>query len=241
MENIVNINSNKKRSNNFSSADIDLLMELIMKNKHIIENKKTDRVHWTEKTAAWESIANEFNSKSGSHYRSSIVLKTKYENLKKRTKQNFASEKRKLYQTGGGPQEINTDVLDKTILDLLGDQAQGLPSVYDNAIENEKHEETLIEQPEVKENQSPGSVNLTNDAKTKNIYASRKSTVLTARKRNLTGDKWQELAEEKCKLARLQQDKQALEIVQMKEVHEKKMLILDAELEKIKKEVSRMH
>ncbi|XP_055904672.1 uncharacterized protein LOC129940376 [Eupeodes corollae] len=156
-----------------------------MKNKHIIENKKTDRIHWTEKTAAWESIANEFNSKSGSHYRSSIVLKTKYENLKKRTKQNFASEKRKLYQTGGGPQEINTDVLDKSILDLLGDQAQGLPSVYDsdilkpkNAIENEKHEETLIEQPEVKENQSPGSVNLTNDAKTKNIYASRKSQFL---------------------------------------------------------------
>lgn len=51
---------------------------------------------------------------------------------KKKAKQNFACEKRKLYATGGGAQEVKTDSLDKTILEILGDQAQGLPSVYDS-------------------------------------------------------------------------------------------------------------
>lgn len=87
------------------------------------------------------------------------------------------------------------------------------------------------------------STSLTTGSKDKNIYATKKSAVLSARKRNLTSDKWQELAEEKCKLVRLQQkqseERYTLEIMHMNEEHEKKMLLLDAELEKLKKELSK--
>lgn len=51
----------RKRNINFTSSEEELLVELVDKYKHIIENKKTDMIMWKEKKACWEKLTKEFN------------------------------------------------------------------------------------------------------------------------------------------------------------------------------------
>lgn len=132
MEGSVEKKIGKDRTPNFTKSEVELLMELVVKFKDIIENKKTDRVHWNQKSAAWVTIEKEFNLKSGGACRTPSVLKTKYENIKKTCKQKYAAEKRTFYQTGGGPGEkIKFDNVDEMVSDLLGTQINGFSCLYD--------------------------------------------------------------------------------------------------------------
>ncbi|KAJ4434963.1 hypothetical protein ANN_23535 [Periplaneta americana] len=49
------------RAPNFSRYEVEMLIELVEKYKHIIENKKTDGVSLKEKDATWQKIAEEFS------------------------------------------------------------------------------------------------------------------------------------------------------------------------------------
>lgn len=89
----------KKRGTNFSNTEKDLLMEIIIQYKNIIENKRTDAVSAKEKGKCWDEIAHKFNSES-STFRDSITLKSCWENMKKRTRKFYAEERIKLYKTG---------------------------------------------------------------------------------------------------------------------------------------------
>lgn len=89
----------KKRGTNFSNTEKDLLLEIIIKYKHIIENKKTDAVTAKDKGKCWDEITRKFNSES-STYRDSITLKNCWDNMKKRTRKFYAEERSKLYKTG---------------------------------------------------------------------------------------------------------------------------------------------
>lgn len=74
-----------RRSSNFSSKEVQFLLQLVDKKKEIIESKKTDRLTSEEKVKAWLGIEEEYNEVF-SEYRSLKVLKTKYDNLKKNAK-----------------------------------------------------------------------------------------------------------------------------------------------------------
>lgn len=52
----------RKRNVNFSKKEEELLNELVTKNKHILENKKTDAIMQKEKEQCWERLVDEFNS-----------------------------------------------------------------------------------------------------------------------------------------------------------------------------------
>ena len=54
----------KVRLANLSAADKELIVELVMKYKTVIENKKTDSVSGQKKEAAWKKIELEFNASS---------------------------------------------------------------------------------------------------------------------------------------------------------------------------------
>jgi len=55
----------EKRGANFTKAEIDSLINITLKYKHIIENKKTDAT-WKDKNEAWEKNSSaEFNAASG--------------------------------------------------------------------------------------------------------------------------------------------------------------------------------
>lgn len=93
----------RERSTNFIDGELQLLVDLVASQKHILENKKTDAVTANLKNKTWEALANKFNCKSLNGYRSPKCLKLKYENLKKNVKIKLRDVKSKPCVTGGGP------------------------------------------------------------------------------------------------------------------------------------------
>ncbi|CAH1111602.1 unnamed protein product [Psylliodes chrysocephalus] len=84
------MNTQPKRGSKFSKNEEYLLISLIAKYKSIIESKATNAVTWMEKHIKWIQIEKEFNSNCGLNGRRSVkMLKEKYINLKKKTKENF--------------------------------------------------------------------------------------------------------------------------------------------------------
>lgn len=122
----------KKRTPNFSSSEVDILLELVEKYKSIVECKKTDKVSCETKLQTWKRIEEEFKSTCG-FFRSYSVLKNKYENLKKTAKKNFAEEKRNVYKTGGGVQTTIATKTDEKIKSIVAsEQMEGMMSIYDD-------------------------------------------------------------------------------------------------------------
>lgn len=99
----MSIKIKRERSTNFVEDELELLTDLVIQNKHILENKKTDAVTANLKSKAWQTICKNFNSKSLNGYRSEKCLKSKYENVKKTVKIKLREVKSKPCATGGGP------------------------------------------------------------------------------------------------------------------------------------------
>lgn len=76
-------NSQRKRNPNFNKREEELLVELVLKYQHILENKKTDAVMWKEKEGCWKKLTNEFNSQGLLTPRTISQLQLKYKNFKK--------------------------------------------------------------------------------------------------------------------------------------------------------------
>lgn len=73
----------------------------MLKYKNIIENKRTDGITSKDKEKCWKKIESIYNSTSSSaEFRSSEVLKSCWENLKKKTRKFFAEKRIQLYKTG---------------------------------------------------------------------------------------------------------------------------------------------
>ncbi|CAG9840735.1 unnamed protein product [Diabrotica balteata] len=133
-----------RRTVNFTESEENMLLLLIKKYATIIENKKTDSSINYKKNEAWAQIEREFNACSrGGTYRSMIVLKNKYTNIKKRSVKKFSNAKKMMYCTGGGPNIQFTDnEVDTTIREIIGSRMTGLTSEFDNDSQIEiEHEE----------------------------------------------------------------------------------------------------
>lgn len=73
-----------KRCSNFTKEEERILTQLVHKNRNIIECKKSGQVTWEQKANTWRTIADEFNSTVGGHFKGVQILKCKYANLKKK-------------------------------------------------------------------------------------------------------------------------------------------------------------
>lgn len=94
----------RERAANFNTAEVELLVGLVDKHKHIVENKKTDTVTNKDKDAAWKKIESSFNSCGiSSSIRTWKTLKLKCESIKKTTKKKSSVQRQEMYRTGGGP------------------------------------------------------------------------------------------------------------------------------------------
>lgn len=89
--------SQRKRAQNFSEAEKMILVNLIQQYKNVLENKKSDAVTSKDKDKCWKILEHSFNSRSSGQYRSSEVLKSCWDNLKKKTRKFFADERMQLY------------------------------------------------------------------------------------------------------------------------------------------------
>jgi hypothetical protein len=76
----------KKSKVHFSTFEKSLLLELVGKNKTVIESKETDFGTTDKKSKVLNAIAEEFNSDSIVSSRNTKQLKKKRENLKHRAK-----------------------------------------------------------------------------------------------------------------------------------------------------------
>ncbi|KAI4459392.1 myb/sant-like dna-binding domain [Holotrichia oblita] len=189
--------SPSRRAANFTSEEIDLLIDLVKSKKDIIECKKTDRILWKDKDTAWENIATQFNLLSGQIYRS----------------------------TGGGPSShvIFTHV-DEEVKDLLGVRLEGLPSYCDSDTASTAHEhareEVIVIQGDALPSSSKESQETTWESHAPSMLSEPVSAALkrpienepaapkTAKKRKVTGtytnEKWSSLADDKANYVALQ-------------------------------------
>ncbi|XP_069672712.1 myb/SANT-like DNA-binding domain-containing protein 3 [Periplaneta americana] len=123
---------NRVRAPNFNKYEVEILIELIQKYKHIIENKKTDGVSLKEKDATWRKIANEFGHLPGITQRTYENLKTAYENLKTKARRDSANDRLEKYKTDGGiggPSKL--DEIGERILDIIKPSVP-VKSTYDS-------------------------------------------------------------------------------------------------------------
>ena len=94
--------SGRKRSPNFTAAEIEILLDLLSgKRGEIVESKKTDASSVKEKEKEWSKIENDFKARSGIP-RDVKNLKFLWKRLKIDAKKKDAASKREVRRTGGG-------------------------------------------------------------------------------------------------------------------------------------------
>jgi len=84
----------RKCAQNFSEAEKMILIKinLIHQYKYVLENKKS-AVTSKDKDKYWKVVEHLFNSRSSGECRNSEVLKSCWDNLKKKTRKFFADER----------------------------------------------------------------------------------------------------------------------------------------------------
>lgn len=108
------------RTPNYTSEEMNVLLNIIVQFKHITENKKTDAVTWREKDAVWKRIAELFNASAPSGVvRAPESLKKAYENKKKNVRKLVAAERCQVRKTRGGNEKIPHDPNTKIAISLL--------------------------------------------------------------------------------------------------------------------------
>uniref|UniRef100_A0A2A4JYT3 Regulatory protein zeste n=1 Tax=Heliothis virescens TaxID=7102 RepID=A0A2A4JYT3_HELVI len=105
------------------------------------------------KEAAWKSIENEFNARSGGTFRSTKTLKVKYEGLKRTVRKKSAAIRSELYRTGGGQNKAPIlDNVEEQIKAMISLSTDGLQSIYDSDIlPQTKEDQDIIDDTKVAE------------------------------------------------------------------------------------------
>lgn len=88
----------------------------------------------TKKKDAWEKISDEFNSLGLSEtVRTSKILKTKYESIKRNIKKKRANNKCELYKTGGGvANTLSYTEYEKKLMSIMIENIDGIGSINDS-------------------------------------------------------------------------------------------------------------
>ena len=123
------------RAPNFTLYEKQVLIDLVSKRKSVVENNKTDAISAEQKIAAWSQLATEFNSTPKVHQRSAVNLRTGYDNLKRNSKKNAATEKVRVHKTGGGDSPSRLSTVDEKVLALLGPRITPLTNPFDSDAE----------------------------------------------------------------------------------------------------------
>ncbi|XP_071574494.1 uncharacterized protein [Temnothorax nylanderi] len=121
----------EKRGANFTKTEVDLLIDITLKYKHIVENKRTDATTWKDKNEAWEKICNEFNAVSGNFPRSTKTIRAKYDTVKKNIRKKCSLLKSEQTKTGGGQCPVPLTPCEEKILSLTPNTMVGLQSRFD--------------------------------------------------------------------------------------------------------------
>ncbi|KAI5637083.1 myb/SANT-like DNA-binding domain-containing protein [Phthorimaea operculella] len=137
----------RKRTENYTFNEKNILTQLVAKYRSRIENKRTDTATNADKVSGWKQLAAEFNCISSHYYRTDKNLKTCWENIKRAEKKTCAARKREHYKTGGGipdPPLPGTGA-EGVVGAILGPSLEGLENPYDNdTLEGHSNDDTFV-------------------------------------------------------------------------------------------------
>lgn len=92
------------------------------------------------KKDAWIKIQNEFNCQLPETHRTAIILKNKYENVKRNVKKQYAEEKTFSRGTGGGPTKVfQKTSIASTVGEILQIRMTGETSIYGSDTSNQQY------------------------------------------------------------------------------------------------------
>lgn len=125
----------KKRSPNFSSAEIQTLLDEVEKNKDIIFSKLSNVVTNAAKKRAWESICERINScNSSAHTRTVEEIRKKWSSYTSDTKKKASQQRRESLKTGGGPPPLELNAMQDRVVGIIGNlPIDGIPGGHDTA------------------------------------------------------------------------------------------------------------
>ncbi|XP_029348111.1 uncharacterized protein LOC115034794 [Acyrthosiphon pisum] len=87
------------RNKNFTEKEKEMLMELIIPHKNVIENIKTDSINIKRKTQLWEYITSQYNNNNSETGKRTVTqLKNVYDMAKRRAKKELSSDKVSMYK-----------------------------------------------------------------------------------------------------------------------------------------------
>ncbi|XP_022195800.2 uncharacterized protein LOC111053259 [Nilaparvata lugens] len=91
----------RDRGRNYTEKEKEQFMQIILRYKTVVENRKIDRINIQEKNYAWMAIANEFNAIQTTGVRDLKALKTLLENLKMKAKREKSEDRKQINASGG--------------------------------------------------------------------------------------------------------------------------------------------
>ncbi|XP_011870273.1 PREDICTED: myb/SANT-like DNA-binding domain-containing protein 4, partial [Vollenhovia emeryi] len=143
-----------KRSANFTKSEVNILVDLVLRRKNVIENKRTDATTWKDKDTAWEERTSQFNAQSGNFPRNTKSIRAKYENLKKDLRKKCARLTGEQKKTGGGSNPCSgLEGHEEKLLSISELGMLGLPSRHDSDNFGAVADNTVDENEENKENE----------------------------------------------------------------------------------------
>ncbi|KAK9674967.1 Myb/SANT-like DNA-binding domain [Popillia japonica] len=147
----------RKRSKNFTEMETGFLIDVVIRRIEIVENKKTDAVTWKEKEVVWNKIAEELQAIAGTYrtsailrskyesikqnikskltgtYRTSAILRSKYESIKQNIKSKLTKNKTEILKTGGGSAELSVlTSYERKLMGYIQISLHGIPCNFDS-------------------------------------------------------------------------------------------------------------
>ncbi|CAH2096051.1 unnamed protein product [Euphydryas editha] len=107
----------KKRSENWSAEEKDILREMIAQSRHIIEDKSTKASSNIKKAQEWKNIAKKINELTGKN-RSDGEVKLAWKRMKLAAKANLSAHRQHQMKTGGGEKPKSPSQEDLAIMNI---------------------------------------------------------------------------------------------------------------------------
>lgn len=87
-----------KRGKNFTEVEKQLLIDICLSYKHIVENKRTDNSSVKQKLEAWEKIRDVYNASSETGPRTIKQLHALYDTLKKKVRKDNHDDRVSIFE-----------------------------------------------------------------------------------------------------------------------------------------------
>ena len=122
----------KKRSQNFSSAEKAIFVELMRDNVADIEGTPKDLRGQQKRKAAWKTLKAQFNSRTEVSERDEQQLCTLWRKIKRDAKKDESRFRRESARTGGGPAPEPTTAITEDVKAMLPAIFKPIPGVIDD-------------------------------------------------------------------------------------------------------------